>query len=172
MSRTSSTTPSAPNPSPMMDERSLRSLNVSNAVERAKTSEAELNSLVAHCVRHNKKATTSNTEGEGGGGGSGGGGKSGSTSGGRILDVALGEDSIPEELKDVLRRLTRETFSDNTIMITIEKVRHVGAYGGIRGEARHNSQMMVVSKLINDLVTRQRAGLGFIGGALGGVDEK
>ena len=53
----------------------------------------------------------------------------------------------------MLRRLTRETFSDNTYLVTIERVRGIG--GNLGGEARHNSQMMVVSKLLNDLATRR-----------------
>jgi hypothetical protein len=38
----------------------------------------------------------------------------------------------------------------------VERVRSAGALGGLGGEARHNSQMMVVSKLLNDLVTRRQ----------------
>jgi hypothetical protein len=102
-----------------------------------KTTEAELASLVAHCVRHSEKATPGAGRGTGGkGAGSGG-----------------GEDTLPPGIKDVLRRLTRETFSDNTYLVTIERVRGIG--GNLGGEARHNSQMMVVSKLLNDLATRR-----------------
>jgi hypothetical protein len=100
-----------------------------------KTSEADLTSLVAHCVRHTEKAAV---EGEGEGEG------------------AVVNASMPEEIREVLQRLTRETFSENTMMVMIERVR--GAGGGVGAEARHNSQMMVVSKLLNDLTSRsQRA---------------
>jgi hypothetical protein len=88
-------------------------------------------------VRHSEKATPGAGRGTGGkGAGSGG-----------------GEDTLPPGIKDVLRRLTRETFSDNTYLVTIERVRGIG--GNLGGEARHNSQMMVVSKLLNDLATRR-----------------
>jgi hypothetical protein len=100
-----------------------------------KTSEADLTSLVAHCVRHTEKAAV---EGEGEGEG------------------AVVNASMPEEIREVLQRLTRETFSENTMMVMIERVR--GAGGGVGAEARHHSQMIGVSKLLNDLTSRsQRA---------------
>ena len=94
------------------------------------TTEAEVSSLVAHCVRHTEKAAP-----------------------GVAATPSGGVDTLPEGIKDVLRRLTRETFSDNTTLVTIERVRGIGGNHG--GEARHNSQMMVVSKLLNDLATRR-----------------
>lgn len=95
-----------------------------------RTTEAEVSSLVAHCVRHTEKAAP-----------------------GVAATPSGGFDTLPEGIKDVLRRLTRETFSDNTTLVTIERVRGIGGNHG--GEARHNSQMMVVSKLLNDLATRR-----------------
>ena len=62
-------------------------------------------------------------------------------------------EELPEGIKDVLRRLTGETFSEHTILVTIERVRGIGGNAG--SEARHNAQMMVVSKLLNDLATRR-----------------
>lgn len=97
-----------------------------------KTSEADLASLVTHCVRHAKKASTSPRS-------------------------SLDGDELPEGIKDILLRLTRETFSENTILVTIERVRRVG--GTVGSEVRHNSQMMVVSKLLNDLATRKHRAL-------------
>lgn len=97
-----------------------------------KTSEADLASLVAHCVRHAKKASTSPRS-------------------------SLDGDELPEGIKDILLRLTGETFSENTILVTIERVRRVG--GTVGNEVRHNSQMMVVSKLLNDLATRKHRAL-------------
>ena len=157
-------------------ESTSRTLNKATGGPATKTSEAELNSLVAHCVRHNKKATTTTAtaaaaaaDESGGGGGGGSGGENVETSSERVgasSGPAPGviDDSLPEEIKDVLRRLTRETFSENTMLVTIERVRHVGSFGGLGGEARHNSQMMVVSKLLNDLVTRrQRTVVGTLG---------
>ena len=94
----------------------------------SRTTEAELSSLVAHCVRHTEKATP----------------------GPRKEPV---EESLPEGIKDVLRRLTGETFSEHTVLVTIERVRGIGGNAG--SEARHNAQMMVVSKLLNDLATRR-----------------
>ena len=41
--------------------------------------------------------------------------------------------------------------------MTIERVRRVG--GTVGSEVRHNSQMMVVSKLLNDLATRKHRAL-------------
>jgi hypothetical protein len=90
----------------------------------AKTSEADLSSLVAHCVRHAKKATVMSVDGR------------------------VDGDELPEGIKDVLLRLTRETFSEHTMLVTIERVRKVG--GTVGSEVRHNSQMMVVSKLLNE----------------------
>ena len=94
----------------------------------SRTTEAELSSLVAHCVRHTEKATP----------------------GARREPK---EESLPEGIKDVLRRLTGETFSEHTVLVTIERVRGIGGYAG--SEARHNAQMMVVSKLLNDLAIRR-----------------
>ena len=94
----------------------------------SRTTEAELSSLVAHCVRHTEKATPG-------------------------LRKAPAEESLPEGIKDVLRRLTGETFSEHTVLVTIERVRGIGGNAG--SEARHNAQMMVVSKLLNDLATRR-----------------
>ena len=106
--------------------------NPSRAVPAARTdsrtTEAEISSLVAHCVRHTEKATP----------------------GARREPK---EESLPEGIKDVLRRLTRETFSEHTVLVTIERVRGIGGYAG--SEARHNAQMMVVSKLLNDLAIRR-----------------
>ena len=99
----------------------------------AKTSEADLSSLVAHCVRHAKKATVMSVDGR------------------------VDGDELPEGIKDVLLRLTRETFSEHTMLVTIERVRKVG--GTVGSEVRHNSQMMVVSKLLNDLATRKHRAL-------------
>ena len=62
-------------------------------------------------------------------------------------------EELPEGIKDVLRRLTGETFSEHTVLVTIERVRGIGGFAG--SEARHNAQMMVVSKLLNDLATRR-----------------
>lgn len=62
-------------------------------------------------------------------------------------------------MTDVLRRLTRDTFSEHTMLVTVERVRGGRSAAGMSDrsfEARHNSQMMVVSKLINDLATRQQ----------------
>ena len=105
-----------------------RSTAVPAARVDSRTTEAELSSLVAHCVRHTEKATPG-------------------------LRKELKEESLPEGIKDVLRRLTGETFSEHTVLVTIERVRGIGGNAG--SEARHNAQMMVVSKLLNDLATRR-----------------
>ena len=107
-------------------------MNKGRGDANGKTSEADLASLVAHCVRHAKKASTSPRS-------------------------SLDGDELPEGIKDILLRLTRETFSENTILVTIERVRRVG--GTVGSEVRHNSQMMVVSKLLNDLATRKHRAL-------------
>ena len=105
-----------------------RSTAVPAARVDSRTTEAEISSLVAHCVRHTEKATPG-------------------------LRKEPKEESLPEGIKDVLRRLTGETFSEHTVLVTIERVRGIGGNAG--SEARHNAQMMVVSKLLNDLATRR-----------------
>ena len=102
----------------------------------SQTTEAELSSLVAHCVRHTEKKYPPS-------------GGVPSDSEGRKNSV----EELPEGIKDVLRRLTGETFSEHTVLVTIERVRGIGGFAG--SEARHNAQMMVVSKLLNDLATRR-----------------
>lgn len=104
----------------------------------SRTTEAELSSLVAHCVRHTEKAYVP---------------RSGNVGGGADLANGTIAEELPEGIKDVLRRLTGETFSEHTILVTIERVRGIGGNAG--SEARHNAQMMVVSKLLNDLATRR-----------------
>ena len=69
-----------------------------------KTSEADLASLVAHCVRHAKRRA-------------------------RALARA-GRRRAARGIKDILLRLTGETFSENTILVTIERVRRVGGTVG------------------------------------------
>ena len=48
------------------------------------------------------------------------------------VDGRVDGDELPEGIKDVLLRLTRETFSEHTMLVTIERVRKVGARWGAR----------------------------------------
>ena len=62
------------------------------------------------------------------------------------------------DINDVGRARAREGFK-GIALVFVRLGRRGNAdklIGGLGGEARHNSQMMVVSKLLNDLVTRRQ----------------
>ena len=113
---------------------SLRSPSFSRrSINPTKTSETEIESLVAHCVKHSTSRSKTEATGKAG----------------------VAGDMLPDHLKDVLRRLSRDTFSENTMIISVERVND--APGVLRDEARHNAAMMLVSKLLNDLATQRKA---------------